>query len=79
MSLIEAGPKETMKQDYDQSGHLLVIFDRAEHRTSISTISFLAHRVWDVIATTRSSRAQEIAALGGGGGGRRERARRLDF
>jgi hypothetical protein len=52
MSLIEAGPKETIKRDYGQE--LVLGSERAlvgdlrprRARTSISTISFLAHRVW---------------------------------
>jgi hypothetical protein len=62
---------------HGQSGRLLVIFDRAEHRPSISTISFLAHRGCHYHDPELASAGD--GGGGGGGGGGREHAHRLDF
>jgi hypothetical protein len=63
---------------HGQSGRLLVIFDHAEHRTSISTISFLRTVSGCHYHDPERASAGDGGAGGGGGDGR-ERARRLDF
>ena len=70
MSLIEAGPKETIKRDYGQE--LVSWSERALIFPSWRTVSG-CHYHDPELASAGDGGA------GGGGGGGRERARRLDF
>jgi hypothetical protein len=69
MSLIEAGPKETIKRDYGQElvswSERALVDDLRPRRASYVDLNYFLPGApcLDVITTTRSSRAQEMAAL----------------
>jgi hypothetical protein len=67
MSLIEAGPKETIKRDYGQElvswSERALVGDLRPRRASYVDLNYFLPGApcLDVITTTRSSRAQEMA------------------